>query len=283
MVEFGEQLRKAREAKGMTQQSLAEQLYVTRQSVSRWECGDRYPDLLTTKKISQILEVSLDDLLSGKEMTKLVERNPVIENKLANSIMIALYAFIVFSFLVTVVDIIIRFPLQSGAIAYSDIQVIVINVLGLILQIAFFVYGLIHAIRGTLSPIRMGIVIAAYFIAMCITGSDNISRGATWQLISLAVMLIIPNMLGAVASFLYFISAKNNKALPILISIASIWGIVRIILANYEMIRYAGQYVSMNTTLGLLLKICIYILILYQTYVLNNKRKNAIEISEQQI
>lgn len=283
MVEFGEQLRKAREAKGMTQQSLAEQLYVTRQSVSRWECGDRYPDLLTTKKISQILEVSLDDLLSGKEMTKLVERNPVIENKLANSIMIALYAFIVFLFLITVVDIIIRFPLQSGAIDYSDIQVMVVNVLGLIIQIAFFVYGLIHAIRGTLSPIRMGIVIVAYFIAMCITGSDNISRGATWQLISLAVMLIIPNMLGAVASFLYFISAKNNKALPILISIASTWGIVRIILANYEMIRYAGQYVSMNTTLGLLLKICIYILILYQTYVLNNKRRNAIEISEQQI
>lgn len=283
MVEFGEQLRKAREAKGMTQQSLAEQLYVTRQSVSRWECGDRYPDLLTTKKISQILEVSLDDLLSGKEMTKLVERNPVIENKLANSIMIALYAFIVFSFLATVVDIIIRFPLQSGAIDYSDIQVIVINVLGLILQIAFFVYGLIHAIRGTLSPIRMGIVIAAYFIAMCITGSDNISRGATWQLISLAVMLIIPNMVGAIASFLYFVSAKNNKALPILISIASIWGIVRIILANYEMIRYAGQYMSMNTTLGLLLKICIYILILYQTYVLNKKRKNAIEINKQQI
>ena len=46
MVEFGEQLRRAREGKGMTQQSLAEQLYVTRQSVSRWECGDRYPDLL---------------------------------------------------------------------------------------------------------------------------------------------------------------------------------------------------------------------------------------------
>ena len=48
MVEFGEQLRKAREAKGMTQQSLAEQLYVTRQSVSRWECGGfgtcRQPD-----------------------------------------------------------------------------------------------------------------------------------------------------------------------------------------------------------------------------------------------
>ena len=45
MAEFGEQLRKAREEKGMTQQSLAEKVYVTRQTVSRWEGGERYPDL----------------------------------------------------------------------------------------------------------------------------------------------------------------------------------------------------------------------------------------------
>ena len=117
MVEFGEQLRRAREAKGMTQQSLAEQLYVTRQSVSRWECGDRYPDLLTTKKISQILEVSLDDLLSGKEMTKVVERNPVVENKVVNNIVIVLYAFVVLSYLITVFDIVIRLILVPVQIA----------------------------------------------------------------------------------------------------------------------------------------------------------------------
>lgn len=46
------------------------------------------------------------------------------------------------------------------------------------------------------------------------------------------------------------------------------------------MICYVGQFVSMNTALGLLLKISIYGLILYQTYVLNKKRKNAIEVSE---
>lgn len=236
MVEFGEQLRKAREEKGMTQQSLAEQLYVTRQSVSRWECGDRYPDLLTTKKISQILEVSLDDLLSGKEMKKVVERNPVIENKMANNIMIALYAFIVFSFMATIVDIVIRFPLQSEAVDYSDILVIVINILSLIIQVVFFAYGLVNAIRGMLSHKRMGIVIVAYFISMCITDSYNISRGATWQMISFVIMLIIPSMLGAVASFLYFVSGKNNKVLPLLVSIASICGIVRIVITNYEMI-----------------------------------------------
>ncbi len=280
MVEFGEQLRKAREEKGMTQQSLAEQLYVTRQSVSRWECGDRYPDLLTTKKISQILEVSLDDLLSGKEMKKVVKRNPVIENKMANNIMIALYAFIVFSFMATIVDIVIRFPLQSEAVDYSDILVIVINILSLIIQVVFFAYGLVNAIRGMLSHKRMGIVIVAYFISMCITDSYNISRGATWQMISFVIMLIIPSMLGAVALFLYFVSGKNNKVLPLLVSIASICGIVRIVITNYEMICYVGQFVSMNTALGLLLKISIYGLILYQTYVFNKKRKNAIEVTE---
>lgn len=280
MVEFGEQLRKAREEKGMTQQSLAEQLYVTRQSVSRWECGDRYPDLLTTKKISQILEVSLDDLLSGKEMKKVVERNPVIENKVANNIMIALYAFIVFSFVATIVDIVIRFPLQMEAIDYNDILVIAINVLSLIIQIVFFAYGLVNSIRGMLSPKRMGIVIVAYFISMFITDFDNISRGATWQMILFVIMLIIPSILGTVASFLYFVSGKNNKVLLLLVSIASICGIVRILITNYEMLCYAGQFASMNMALGLLLKISIYVLILYQTYALNKKRKNAIEVSK---
>ena len=59
MLEFGEKVKQIREERGMTQQSLAEKLYVTRQAVSRWECGARYPDLLTAKKISAILEVSI--------------------------------------------------------------------------------------------------------------------------------------------------------------------------------------------------------------------------------
>lgn len=282
MVEFGEQLRKAREEKGMTQQSLAEQLYVTRQSVSRWECGDRYPDLLTTKKISQILEISMDDLLSGKEMTKVVERNPVIENKLANNIMIALYAFIVFSFAVTVLDIIIRRPFQWQGIGYMNLKIYVIYILGLIIQIPIFTYGLINAIRGTLSPKRMGFVITVYFIAMCITHSNIIIRVQTWELAMLTVilLLIVPNMLGAATSFLYFVRGKNKKVFPTLIAIASLWEIVRLVATNYVTILTIGQNISMNISLNLLLQICIYLLILYQTYVLYIKRKKAIEISE---
>ena len=74
MVEFGEKVKHFREEKGMTQQTMAEKLYVTRQAVSRWECGARYPDLLTAKKISKILDVSLDELLSGEELKEKIEK-----------------------------------------------------------------------------------------------------------------------------------------------------------------------------------------------------------------
>jgi len=53
--------------------------------------------------------------------------------------------------------------LQSEYIDYSDIELIVINVLGLVIQSVFFAYGLVHSLRGSLSPKRMGIVIAAFF------------------------------------------------------------------------------------------------------------------------
>ena len=52
MAEFGENIRRAREELGITQQTLADKLYVTRQAVSRWENGSRYPDLMTAKKLA---------------------------------------------------------------------------------------------------------------------------------------------------------------------------------------------------------------------------------------
>ena len=277
MVEFGEQLRRVREEKGMTQQSLAEQLYVTRQAVSRWECGDRYPDLLTTKKISQILEVSLDDLLSGKEMEKVVERNPVIEKKSVNNIMIALYAFVIISFFITIVDIIIRFPLQSEMIDYNDIQAIVINVLALLIQIVFFAYGFVNAIRGMLSPKRMGAVIVAFFAATCITGNMVINSNV--QIVLWWIVLIIPNIVGAVVTFAYFVSGKKSKIYSMIIYLVAIWGMFRIIYSNYNLIVHANQYLSMNSTVRLVLEIAIHCLVIYQTYVLWIKRQNAIDIS----
>ncbi len=83
MAEFGENLKNVREQKGYTQQTLADHLYVTRQAVSRWEGGSRYPDLMTAKKMAQFLEVSLDELLTDDDMKLYAEKNTIIENPTA--------------------------------------------------------------------------------------------------------------------------------------------------------------------------------------------------------
>lgn len=276
-MKFNEKLIEIRKKQGLSQEELGMELQVSRQTISKWETGDRYPDLLTTKKISQILEVSLDDLLSGKEMEKVVERNPVIEKKSVNNIMIALYAFVVISFFITIVDIIIRFPLQSEMIDYNDIQAIVINVLALLIQIVFFAYGFVNAIRGMLSPKRMGAVIVAFFAATCITGNMVINSNV--QIVLWWIVLIIPNIVGAVATFAYFVSGKKSKIYSMIIYLVAIWGMFRIIYSNYNLIVHANQYLSMNSTVRLVLEIAIHCLVIYQTYVLWIKRQNAIDIS----
>lgn len=65
---LGENIRARREEKGMTQQELAERLFVSRQTVSRWENGSRTPDVILCKKIAMVLQIPLDDLLSGAEL-----------------------------------------------------------------------------------------------------------------------------------------------------------------------------------------------------------------------
>ena len=51
---------------GLTQKELAEQLGVTNKAVSKWETGGGMPDVSVLKELSQILEVSVDELLEGE-------------------------------------------------------------------------------------------------------------------------------------------------------------------------------------------------------------------------
>lgn len=95
MAEFGQKIKQAREEKGMTQQALADRLYVTRQTISRWESGTRYPDLPTAKKIADILEIPLDDLLSGEDLEKIKKRIKLQKRK--NQLLVLLIACGVFS------------------------------------------------------------------------------------------------------------------------------------------------------------------------------------------
>jgi len=62
---FGQSIKEKREKLGLTQQELAEKLFVSRQTVCRWENGTRCPDLIMAKKISMVLGIAMDDLVSS--------------------------------------------------------------------------------------------------------------------------------------------------------------------------------------------------------------------------
>ncbi|MBF0786984.1 MULTISPECIES: helix-turn-helix domain-containing protein [unclassified Streptococcus] len=72
MSQFSTQLKTMRLAKNLSQDALAEQLFISRQSISKWENGDATPDLENLVKLAEVLEVSLDKLLLGKEPEKVV-------------------------------------------------------------------------------------------------------------------------------------------------------------------------------------------------------------------
>ena len=76
-MEFNEKLQELRKNRGMPQEELAEVLYVSRTTISKWELGRGYPSIDSLKDISKFFSVSIDDLLSGEKLLTLAEK----ENK----------------------------------------------------------------------------------------------------------------------------------------------------------------------------------------------------------
>ena len=67
MNQFQQQLTKLRQAAGLSQEQLADQLHVSRQAISKWENGSALPDIEKIIQIASILHVSLDELVLAKE------------------------------------------------------------------------------------------------------------------------------------------------------------------------------------------------------------------------
>lgn len=66
-MEFNNKLYQLRKQKGLSQEELANRLNVSRQTVSKWEIGDSTPDMEKLAAISSLFDISLDELVMGKE------------------------------------------------------------------------------------------------------------------------------------------------------------------------------------------------------------------------
>ena len=264
-MEFGEKLRKAREKKGITQQTLADQLYVTRQAVSRWECGARYPDLLTAQKLAEVLDTTLDALLSGEEQRAAAELAPVVENPAAERIQSALYGFAGMACLLMALlslRTLVQTPGWAGAVSFARYG-------GTVLLLG---YGLALSVTGRLSPRRTGAVMGAYFFLEDAAAAVAYPHASA---IALACHGGI-DLVCLVVTVWYFFSRKRPSPWPVygvaalflLLTFATRWQAWGSIGGEHEL-YFVISLLWLLAVAGLMA------LLSYQTHILRRKREKA--------
>ena len=74
-MEFNIKLQELRKQKGLTQEALAEALFVSRTAISKWESGRGYPNIESLKAIAKFFGVTVDELLCSEELLTLAEED----------------------------------------------------------------------------------------------------------------------------------------------------------------------------------------------------------------
>ena len=273
MAEFGENLKRIREEKGLTQQTLADNLYVTRQAVSRWEGGSRYPDLMTAKKMAQFLGVTMDELLSDDDMQLYVQRNAILDNAFSRRLQTVLMSLAFMSALIISVIYLCNYFMPNEYMLASRTETIK-NVL---LAVVFFV-GLYSALRDKLNP-KMAIVVIGLFTGVAIaTGVVAIFRDNGGMPVGLLAGMMWLNVFFLVVCIRFFSSKKIVS--PILVYITTgVYAVIGIInsLSGIGMeypIELRRDMVMLNI-FSLVEAMLILALVVCWAYVLDKKRKLA--------
>lgn len=86
LIKIGKFIAERRKAKGLTQLELAERIHVTDRAVSKWECGRSMPDSSIMLELCEVLEISVNELLTGevlemKDYNKQAELNLIAITK----------------------------------------------------------------------------------------------------------------------------------------------------------------------------------------------------------
>lgn len=216
MAEFGENLKRVREEKGITQQTLADQLYVTRQTVSRWEGGSRYPDLMTAKKMAQYLEVSLDDLLSDDDMKLYVQKSAILENPVAKRLQTIILTLAFMCSLVVSIHYLSDYFIHDGFIrTYSETY----KSLFLTVVLGFGVYA---ALFDKFTKKLTMIITILYFGMSIVTGIWAFFKLATpWWLVA-AILLNVVLLFVCVR---FFGSNKVLSPIPVY-ALTAVYGLI---------------------------------------------------------
>lgn len=144
-MEFNEKLQELRKRKGLTQEELAELLYVSRTAISKWESGRGFPNIDSLKAISKCFGISLDELLSGEELLQIAEKNHKEQESGFRDLVFGLLdcGMALFFFL--------PFFGQKTAGVISDVSLLSLNEIQPYLIIVYFVFVFMMVILGVLT------------------------------------------------------------------------------------------------------------------------------------
>lgn len=137
-MEFKDKIQKLRTDNKLTQEQLAEKLYVSRTAISKWESGKGYPNIDTLKDISNIFHITLDDLLSTSELVNIAQEEKNTNLKKTNNLIYGLIdaISILFIFLPiyanNVNDFIYSVPLINSNSTNITIKIVYIIILSII-------------------------------------------------------------------------------------------------------------------------------------------------------
>lgn len=78
-MELNEKLQELRKQKGLTQEELAQALFVSRTAISKWESGRGSPSLDSLKAIAEFFNITIDELLSSKELLSIAQKEDAMK------------------------------------------------------------------------------------------------------------------------------------------------------------------------------------------------------------
>lgn len=272
MAEFGENLKRIREAKGMTQQTLADYLYVTRQAVSRWEGGSRYPDLMTAKKMAQFLETSVDELLSDDDMKAYVEKSAIFESERSKNLQVVVTALAFMCSVVMSVLYLANYFIQDMFIISSWSETLKCLLLTLVLGYATYM-----ALTDKINQKVATMIACLYFGTAILTGF----AGFVWESGFTKVWLISATALN-IGFMVICVRFFHSKLLPSPVAVYVAAGVYAIIgFINYflgfmmEIPIEIYRDVFILHTFALLENLLVLSLLVVMAHALYQKRKRA--------
>ncbi|MBQ7902307.1 MAG: helix-turn-helix transcriptional regulator [Oscillospiraceae bacterium] len=144
-MEFNEKLQQLRKQKGLTQEELAQALFVSRTAISKWESGRGYPSIDSLKEISKFFGVTIDRLLSGEELIIAVETDNYEKKKLLCN---QIFSFLDISVLLFLI---IPFFRQQAGDTVQAVSALSITEISLYMKIRYFTVIILLAFWGAIT------------------------------------------------------------------------------------------------------------------------------------